>query len=33
VAHAYGWHDYTPQMSDSEVLARLLQLNISQQVP
>ncbi|MEN9372454.1 MAG: hypothetical protein RIR79_6 [Pseudomonadota bacterium] len=28
VAHAYGWHDYTPEMPDNTILARLLQLNI-----
>lgn len=28
VAAAYGWADYTPQMSDEEILARLLALNL-----
>jgi len=28
VAAAYGWTDYTPQMPDNEVLARLLALNL-----
>ena len=28
VAAAYGWTDYTPQMSDDELLARLLALNL-----
>nr|WP_269840888.1 hypothetical protein [Paucibacter sp. M5-1]MCZ7883784.1 hypothetical protein [Paucibacter sp. M5-1] len=28
VAGAYGWSDYTPQMQDEEVLARLLGLNL-----
>ena len=28
VAAAYGWTDYTPQMSDDEILARLLALNL-----
>jgi hypothetical protein len=27
VATAYGWTDYTPEMPDSEILARLLRLN------
>jgi hypothetical protein len=27
VATAYGWADYTPEMPDSEILARLLKLN------
>ena len=27
VAAAYGWTDYTPAMSDEEVLKRLLALN------
>jgi hypothetical protein len=27
VATAYGWADYTPEMPDSEILARLLRLN------
>lgn len=28
VAAAYGWADHTPQMSDDEILARLLALNL-----
>jgi type II restriction/modification system DNA methylase subunit YeeA len=28
VAHAYGWTDYTPEMSDDEILRRLLALNL-----
>jgi hypothetical protein len=28
VAAAYGWTDHTPQMSDDEILARLLALNL-----
>ena len=28
VANAYGWHDYTPKMSDDEILRRLLKLNL-----
>jgi type II restriction/modification system DNA methylase subunit YeeA len=28
VAAAYGWADYTPQISDDEILARLLALNL-----
>jgi type II restriction/modification system DNA methylase subunit YeeA len=27
VAQAYGWTDYTPEMSDEEILRRLLELN------
>lgn len=27
VANAYGWNDYTPEMSDEEILRRLLVLN------
>jgi hypothetical protein len=27
VAAAYGWADYSPEMPDSEILARLLALN------
>jgi len=29
VAAAYGWHDYTPEMTDAEILQRLLKLNLS----
>ena len=25
---AYGWDDYTPEMADEEILARLLALNL-----
>jgi hypothetical protein len=28
VAAAYGWGDYTPDMPESEILARLLALNL-----
>jgi type II restriction/modification system DNA methylase subunit YeeA len=28
VAEAYGWNDYTPEMSDDEILSRLLKLNL-----
>lgn len=28
VAAAYGWTDYTPEMSDEEILRRLLALNL-----
>ncbi|MGJ0486789.1 MAG: class I SAM-dependent DNA methyltransferase [Methylomicrobium sp.] len=28
VAAVYGWNDYTPDMSDTEILQRLLQLNL-----
>ncbi|MXS82176.1 class I SAM-dependent DNA methyltransferase [Nitrosomonas oligotropha] len=28
VAQAYGWDDYTPDMPDTEILQRLLQLNL-----
>lgn len=28
VATAYGWADYTPAMSDDEILRRLLALNL-----
>lgn len=30
VAKAYGWNDYTPEMSDDEILRRLLALNLDQ---
>ena len=29
VAKAYGWGDYTPEMSDEEILRRLLKLNLA----
>jgi hypothetical protein len=29
VAKAYGWDDYTPEMTDSEILQRLLKLNLA----
>ena len=29
VATAYGWHDYTPDMADDEILRRLLALNLA----
>jgi type II restriction/modification system DNA methylase subunit YeeA len=29
VASAYGWDDYTPEMSDAEILQRLLKLNLA----
>ena len=29
VAAAYGWQDYTPEMPDEEILARLLALNLA----
>jgi hypothetical protein len=29
VAAAYGWNDYTPEVSDTEILQRLLQLNLA----
>jgi len=29
VAAAYGWQDYTPEMSDDEILRRLLALNLA----
>ncbi|SDY78119.1 DNA methyltransferase [Nitrosomonas sp. Nm33] len=28
VAKAYGWNDYTPEMTDTEILQRLLKLNL-----
>lgn len=28
VATAYGWDDYTPEMTDAEILSRLLALNL-----
>jgi hypothetical protein len=30
VAKAYGWNDYTPEMTDAEILQRLLKLNLAQ---
>lgn len=32
VAKAYGWNDYTPEMSDSEILQRLLKLNLQRAI-
>jgi hypothetical protein len=32
VAEAYGWGDYDPDMSDDEVLRRLLALNVERSV-
>lgn len=32
VAAAYGWADYTPGMSDDEILRRLLKLNLERQI-
>jgi hypothetical protein len=29
VAKAYGWDDYTPEMTDAEILQRLLKLNLA----
>lgn len=29
VAEAYGWNDYTPEMTDAEILQRLLKLNLA----
>jgi len=29
VAKAYGWSDYTPEMTDDEILRRLLALNLA----
>ncbi|NOU20677.1 MAG: class I SAM-dependent DNA methyltransferase, partial [Methyloglobulus sp.] len=29
VANAYGWSDYTPEMTDAEILQRLLKLNLT----
>lgn len=29
VAKAYGWHDYTPEMPDEEILRRLLVINLA----
>jgi len=33
VATAYGWNDYTPAMSDEEILRRLLALNLARAAP
>ena len=33
VAMAYGWQDYTPEMSDEEILRRLLALNLERVGP
>jgi type II restriction/modification system DNA methylase subunit YeeA len=33
VANAYGWADYTPEMSDDEILRRLLKLNLERSEP
>lgn len=33
VAAAYGWTDYTPEMSDEEILHRLLALNLERSKP
>ena len=33
VAAAYGWTDYTPEMSDEEILRRLLALNLERANP
>ncbi|MGZ8095481.1 MAG: type IIL restriction-modification enzyme MmeI [Methylosarcina sp.] len=30
VAKAYGWNDYTQDMTDAEILQRLLKLNLAQ---
>jgi len=29
VAAAYGWNDYTPDMTDAEILQHLLKLNLA----
>lgn len=29
VAKVYGWNDYTPEMTDAEILQRLLKLNLA----
>jgi len=29
VAKAYGWDDYTPEMTDGEILQRLLKLKLA----
>ena len=33
VAAAYGWTDYTPDMSDGDILHRLLALNLERSKP
>lgn len=33
VAEAYGWADYTPEMSDEEILRSLLALNLERSMP
>jgi hypothetical protein len=33
VATAYGWDDYTPEMTDAEILQRLLKLNLERHKP
>jgi hypothetical protein len=33
VAKAYGWNDYTPEMTDAEILQRLLKLNLTDYKP
>lgn len=33
VAKAYGWDDYTPEMTDAEILQRLLKLNLAYHQP
>ena len=33
VATAYGWDDYTPKMTDAEILQRLLKLNLERHKP
>lgn len=33
VAKAYGWNDYTPEMTDAEILQRLLKLNLAYHQP
>jgi len=33
VANAYGWDDYTPEMTDAEILQRLLKFNLAYHQP
>ncbi|WP_169741436.1 class I SAM-dependent DNA methyltransferase, partial [Comamonas aquatica] len=33
VAKAYGWEDYTPQISDEEILKRLFEMNLKRSKP